>query len=35
MDVQETTYEKGDWIVHAIYGVGQVRDLEKKELDGR
>lgn len=34
MNVQETTYEKGDWIVHAIYGVGQVRDLEKKELDG-
>jgi len=35
MNVQQSTYEKGDWIVHANYGVGQVRDLEKKELDGK
>jgi RNA polymerase-interacting CarD/CdnL/TRCF family regulator len=34
MDMQENTYERGDWIVHANYGVGQVRDLEKKKLDG-
>ena len=34
MDVQQSTYTKGDWIVHAHYGVGQVRDLEKKELEG-
>ena len=34
MNVQESTYERGDWIVHANYGVGQVRELEKKELDG-
>jgi len=34
MDVQENTYEQGDWIVHANYGVGQVRDLEKKKING-
>ena len=32
--MQESTYERGDWIVHARYGVGQVREMEKKELDG-
>ena len=35
MNTQENTYEKGDWIVHARYGVGQVREMEKKELEGR
>lgn len=35
MDVQQSTYTKGDWIVHAHYGVGQVRELERKELDGK
>ena len=34
MDIQQSTYAKGDWIVHARYGVGQVREMEKKELDG-
>ena len=34
MSVQQNTYSKGDWIVHAHYGVGQVRGIEKKELDG-
>ena len=34
MDVQQSTYAKGDWIVHAYYGVGQVKETEKKELDG-
>jgi len=34
MDVQPGTYTKGDWIVHAHYGVGQVRELERKELEG-
>ncbi|MGB7875478.1 MAG: CarD family transcriptional regulator [Anaerolineales bacterium] len=34
MNVQQSTYSKGDWIVHAHYGVGQVRGIEKKELDG-
>ena len=35
MDIQQSTYTKGDWIVHAHYGVGQVREMEKKELDGK
>ena len=34
MNTQESTYERGDWIVHARYGVGQVRDMEKKVLEG-
>ena len=34
MDVQPGTYSKGDWIVHAHYGVGQVKGIEKKTLDG-
>jgi RNA polymerase-interacting CarD/CdnL/TRCF family regulator len=34
MSVQASAYSKGDWIVHANYGVGQVRGIEKKELDG-
>ena len=34
MDVQPGTYSKGDWIVHAHYGVGQVKGIERKILDG-
>lgn len=34
MNVQQSIYEKGDWIVHARYGVGQVKGIEKKTLDG-
>jgi len=34
MDIQPATFSKGDWIVHARYGVGQVKGLEKKELEG-
>jgi RNA polymerase-interacting CarD/CdnL/TRCF family regulator len=34
MDVQPGTYSKGDWIVHARYGVGQVKGIEKKTLEG-
>ena len=34
MNVQQNTYSEGDWIVHAYYGVGQVKAKEKKELDG-
>ncbi len=34
MDIQPGTYSKGDWIVHAHYGVGQVKGIEKKVLDG-
>jgi RNA polymerase-interacting CarD/CdnL/TRCF family regulator len=34
MDIQPATFSKGDWIVHARYGVGQVKGLEKKQLEG-
>ena len=34
MALQPAAYSKGDWIVHANYGVGQVKGIEKKELDG-
>lgn len=34
MDIQPGTYSKGDWIVHAHYGVGQVKGIEKKVLEG-
>ena len=34
MNVQQSPYAKGDWIVHARYGVGQVKGLEKKQLEG-
>ena len=34
MNTQQNTYSKGDWIVHAHYGVGQVKGIEQKELDG-
>lgn len=29
------TYTKGDWVVHAYYGVGQIRRIETKPLDGQ
>ena len=28
------TFSKGEWIVHHYYGVGQVKGIEKKMLDG-
>jgi RNA polymerase-interacting CarD/CdnL/TRCF family regulator len=28
-------YEVGEWIVHANYGVGQIKGVETKSLDGR
>jgi len=34
MNVHQSAYTTGDWIVHARYGVGQVKEMEKKELDG-
>ena len=34
MDIQPGTYSTGDWIVHAHHGVGQVKGIEKKVLDG-
>jgi RNA polymerase-interacting CarD/CdnL/TRCF family regulator len=34
VSVQQSPYAKGDWIVHARYGVGQVKGVEKKQLEG-
>jgi RNA polymerase-interacting CarD/CdnL/TRCF family regulator len=34
MDIQPGTYTKGDWIVHSHYGVGQVKGIERKMLEG-
>jgi RNA polymerase-interacting CarD/CdnL/TRCF family regulator len=34
MSSQEESLSKGDWIVHAHYGVGQVKRKEKKVLEG-
>lgn len=34
MNIQPATFSKGDWIVHARYGVGQVKGIEKKALEG-
>lgn len=31
---EASTFSKGEWIVHHYYGVGQVRGVETKELDG-
>ena len=28
------TFSKGEWIVHHYYGVGQIKGIEKKMLDG-
>ena len=27
-------YKKGDWIVHAYYGVGQIRGVDRKAIEG-
>jgi CarD family transcriptional regulator len=32
--MSEESYSKGDWIVHAHYGVGQIKRKEKKTLEG-
>ena len=32
---KSTTFSKGQWIVHHYYGVGQVKGIEKKVLDGQ
>lgn len=34
MSSQEESFSKGDWIVHAQHGVGQVKQKEKKVLEG-
>ncbi|MBN2387609.1 MAG: hypothetical protein JXB85_11365 [Anaerolineales bacterium] len=35
MSEQQGTFAKGDWIVHARYGIGQIEGQEKKVLDGK
>jgi RNA polymerase-interacting CarD/CdnL/TRCF family regulator len=32
MSEYEQTYKVGDWIVHLIYGVGQIKKIEKKPI---
>jgi RNA polymerase-interacting CarD/CdnL/TRCF family regulator len=32
--MKEILYSKGDWIVHAQYGVGEVRGVDSKSLNG-
>jgi len=34
MSTNEGTHEIGDWIVHLIYGVGQVKKLEERPIGG-
>ena len=34
MNNNERLYEVGDWMVHLIYGVGQVKKLEKRPIGG-
>ena len=34
MNNNKGTYSVGDWVVHLIYGVGQVKKLEKKPIGG-
>lgn len=34
MCTQEKKYSKGDWIVHAYHGIGQIQGQDKKTLEG-
>ena len=34
MKIRPGAYSKGDWIVHAHHGVGQVKGIEKKVMNG-
>ena len=34
MSNTEGAYAVGDWVVHLIYGVGQIRKLEKRPIGG-
>jgi RNA polymerase-interacting CarD/CdnL/TRCF family regulator len=34
MCAQENNYSKGDWIVHAYHGIGQVKGKDKKTVEG-
>lgn len=33
--MKEILYGEGDWIVHAHYGVGEVKGIDLKQLDGK
>jgi RNA polymerase-interacting CarD/CdnL/TRCF family regulator len=35
MGKKDYDYEKGDWLVHQNYGMGQIMGLEKKRINGR
>jgi CarD family transcriptional regulator len=35
MSNAESQYQKGDWIVHTRCGVGQVKGIDQKELEGK
>ena len=34
MSEHEQTYKLGDWVVHLVYGVGQVKRIEEKPIGG-
>jgi len=34
MSEQEQTYKLGDWVVHLVYGMGQVKKIEEKPIGG-
>lgn len=33
MAAKNTTFAKGDWLVHTYYGIGQIKSIEKKQID--
>ena len=35
MCTQQATFEKGDWIVHPFYGIGQISSKVKKKFEGK
>jgi len=35
MCIQQATFEKGDWIVHPFYGIGQISSKVKKRFEGK
>lgn len=34
MTTAESVFSRGDWIVHSYYGVGEVKKIEKKRING-
>ena len=35
MCIQQATFEKGDWIVHPFYGIGQISSKAKMKFEGK